>query len=102
MNKSLGIFVTSDKHLDKIINLCKAAKKKEVSVNIFFSHYGTLLTRSPRFRELEELTTNMALCKVAFKGHGLDLPVSGIKEKDLATQARNAELIEECDRYVVF
>jgi hypothetical protein len=49
MAKKLGVFVSSDKHLDKIISLCQAAKKKDVEVTIFFSHLGTLLTQSPKF-----------------------------------------------------
>ncbi len=45
MAKSLGVFVSSDQHLDKIIKLCKAAKKKDVDVTIFLTHLGTLLTQ---------------------------------------------------------
>ena len=101
MAKSLGIFVSSDQHLDKIINLCKAAKNKDVEVTIFFTHLGTLLTQDSRFGELQGLA-GMTLCKVAFESLGLKPPVHGIGEKDFATQARHAEVIEECDRYVVF
>jgi predicted peroxiredoxin len=99
--KSLGIFVSSDQHLDKIIKLCKAAKDKDVDVTIFFSHLGTLLTQKKKFHELKGLA-RMALCKVAFERQGLHPPVPGIGEKEFATQARHAEVIEECDRYVVF
>ena len=101
MAKSLGVFVSSDKHLDKVIRLTKAARKKDVEVTIFFSHLGTLLTQDPRFGELEGMA-KMALCNVGFESHGLKPPVPGIGEKDYATQARNGELIEECDRYAVF
>jgi len=101
MAASLGIFVTSDKHLDKVIDLCKAAKDKGVETTLFFSHLGTLLTRDPRFGELEGLG-KLALCNVGFESHGLKPPVKGIGEKDYATQARNGEMIEDCDRYVVF
>jgi hypothetical protein len=102
MAKSLGVFVSSNKHLDKIIKLCRAAKKKgDVEVTIFFSHLGTLLTQDPRFGELEGLA-KMSLCNVGFESHNLKPPVVGIGEKDYATQARNGELVEECDRYVTF
>ncbi len=101
MAKKLGVFVSSDKHLDKIINLCQAAKKKDVEVTIFFSHLATLLTQSPKFGELDGLA-KMSLCNVGFESNGLKPPVKGIGEKDYGTQARNGELIEECDRYVVF
>ena len=101
MAKSLGIFVSSDQHLDKITKLCKAARKKDVDVTIFFTHLGTLLTQGKKFDELKGLA-RMTLCKVAFESKGLRPPVLGIDEKDFATQARHAEVIEECDRYVVF
>jgi len=101
MGKSLGIFVSSDRHLDKIIALCKAAKRKDVEVSIFFTHLGTLLTQDPRFSELQGLA-KMSLCNVGFESHGLKKPVPGLTDKDYATQARHGEMIEECDRYVVF
>ena len=102
MARKLGVFVSSDKHLDKIIKLCEAAQKKgDVEVTIFFSHLGTLLTQDSRFAELKGLA-HMSLCNVGFEGHGLKPPVVGIGEKDYATQARNGEMIEECDRYVIF
>jgi hypothetical protein len=101
MAKSLGIFVSSNKHLDKIIKLCKAAKKKDVIVTIFFTHLGLLLTKDLRFSELEGVAS-MSICNVGFEGYGLKAPLPGVGEKDYATQARNGEMIYECDRYVVF
>ena len=99
--RKLGIFVSSDRHLDKIIKLCEAAGEKEVEVIIFFTHRGTLLTQDPRFSELEG-KARMFLCRVAFESHGLESPTKRIDEKDLGTQARNVEMIEDCDRYLVF
>jgi len=101
MSKSLGIFVSSDRHLDKIIKLCRAAKKNAVTVHIFLTHTGTLLTQEDRLKELAELA-DLSLCKVTFNGHGLKPPVPGLREKDFATQARHADLITDCDRYLVF
>lgn len=101
MGKSLGVLVSSDKHLDKIIHLCRAAQKKAVDVTIFFTQKGTLLTQDPRFSELGELA-NMSVCNVGFESHGLKPPVTGIAERDYATQARNADMICECDQYLVF
>lgn len=101
MAKSLGIFVSSNNHLDKVIKLCKAAKKKEVEVSIFLTHLGALLPQDPRFVELEGLA-RMALCSVSLESYGLKPPLPCIGKEDYATQARHAEIIEECDRYVVF
>jgi len=101
MARRLGIFVSSDKHLDKIIALCRSARKKDVEVTIFFTHTGALLTQDPRFEALDGLA-RMSLCNVSFESHGLKPPVPGIGEKDYATQARHGDLIEACDRYLVF
>ena len=100
MAGTLGIYVSSDKHLDKIIKLCDAAEKKQINVTIFFTHKGVLLTQSNRFARLKDMA-EMALCKVSFETNGLKPPVTGISEKDYATQAVHGEIIEECDRYIV-
>jgi hypothetical protein len=100
-SRKLGILVSSNRHLDKIIKLCEAAEAKDVEVIMFFTHLGTLLTQEPRFSELEG-KARMSLCSVAFEGHGLNPPVKGIDAKGFGTQAENAEMIENCDRYVVF
>ena len=101
MRETLGILVSSDRHMDLILGLCKAAKKRDIGLSIFFTHQGTKLTRHPRFSELEGVA-RMGICKVGFENNRLTPPVPGIGEKDYSTQAKNAELIEECDRYVVF
>lgn len=101
MARTLGIFVSSDKHLDKIIEICKAAKNKNVDVSIFFTHRGTLLTQSPRFKKLKGLA-NMSICKVGFEGYELKPPVVGIGDRDYGSQIRHGEIIYECDRYIVF
>jgi hypothetical protein len=100
MAKSLGIFVNSDQHLDTLIKLCHAADRKGIEVRIFMTHLGTLLTQDPRFGELEGLAA-VSLCNVSFESHGLKQPVKGIGQKDYATQLRNAEMIDACDRYLV-
>ena len=97
--KRLGICVSSDRHLDKVIGLCKAARAKGVEVEIFFTHLGTRLTQEPAFKKLEGLA-RMSLCNVAFDANKLRKPVSGISERDFATQERHCDMIEACDRYV--
>ncbi|MDZ7700211.1 MAG: peroxiredoxin [Deltaproteobacteria bacterium] len=76
-------------------------KEKGSGCHRFFTHTGTLLTQDPRFAELEGLG-HLSLCNVGFESQGLKPPVPGVDEKDYATQARNGEMIEECDRYVAF
>lgn len=101
MGKTLGIFVSSDEHLDKIIRLCKAAKRKNVRVKIFLTHIGTRLCKAPRLKELEGLA-ELALCKVSFESNRLEKPSRGIREDAYSSQSWHAEMILECDRYVSF
>jgi hypothetical protein len=101
MKKRLGLFVSSDQHLDKIISLVRAARRKNVDVWIFLTHTGTLLTKDPRFMELEGIC-RISICRVSFNKNDLKFPVPGLSEKDIGTQAIHSEIIEECDRYIVF
>jgi hypothetical protein len=43
----------------------------------------------------------MTLCDVSFRALGLKGDVPGMGFKDFATQAKNADLIEKSDRYLV-
>lgn len=101
MGKKLGIYVTSDQHLDKLIKLCRAAKKKDVEMLIFLTHTGTRLTMDPRFKELTS-HAKVALCTVSFEDNDLSKPVADLDEKGFASQAWHAEMIHDCDRYLTF
>lgn len=101
MAETLGILVSSDKHLDYVIKLTEAAHTKGKEVLIFFTGNGVLLTQRP---EIEQLVgkAKMSLCDVSFKALGLEGDVPGFGPKDFATQTKNAEMAEKSDAYVVF
>ena len=101
MAEKLGLLVSSDKHLDYVINLTHAACDKGKEVEIFFTGKGVLLTQSPDFAKLVG-KAKMSLCDVSFRTLGLEGDVPGFGFKDFATQAKNAELIKNSDRYLVF
>lgn len=101
MEKILGIYVTSDQHLDKLIQLCRAAKKKGVVLKIFFTHLGTRLATDRRLIELNELA-DVALCKVGFEDNKLNAEDAKIGEKGFSTQAWHADMVYDCDRYITF
>ena len=101
MAEKLGLLVSSDKHLDYVINLTHAARNKGKDVEIFFTGKGVLLTQSPDFAKLVG-KAKMSLCDVSFRALGLKGDVPGFGFKDFATQAKNAEIIKNCDRYLVF
>lgn len=101
MTKRLGIYVTSDRYMDKILEVCRAARKKGVETQVFFTHTGTRLCVDPRMEELRELAS-LALCKVGFEGHALDPSQAKLEPRAFASQAWHAEMIYDCDRYLTF
>ena len=101
MNKILGIYVSSELHLDKVIKLCEAANRKKIDVRVFFTHFGTRLCTDPRLEELQRCAT-IALCKVGFESHQLDQDRTNLQKEAFTSQAWHAEMIYECDRYLTF
>lgn len=104
MAQTLGILVTSDKYLDYIINMTDAANKKGKQVQIFFTGNSVKLSLT---RDFEKLVgkAKLSICDVSFRAHGFygrEEEVPGVGFKDFATQARNAEMSAQCDKYIVF
>ena len=103
MAESLGILVSSDRHLDYVVKLTRAAHKKGKEVQIFFTGSAVKLGFEPDFAKLVGLA-RLSICDVSFRAngfHGREDQVPGVGFKDFATQARNAEMSAECDRYLV-
>ncbi len=103
MAETLGILVSSDKHLDYVVNLTEAAHAKGKQVEIFFTGRSVLLTVTPDFKKLVG-KAKISICDVSFRAnglHGREEEVPGVGFKDFATQARHAEMVEKVDRYVV-
>lgn len=100
--KRLGVLVRNNNHLDQVIKLTEAAQGLEVEVEIFFTGKGVLLTQEPEFSRLVGRASRLSVCDVSFRSLGLSGEVPGVGFKDFATQARNAEMVEECEKYLVF
>lgn len=101
MTEKLGILVGTDKHMDYVVQLTHAACTRGKSVEIFFTGQGVKLTQQADFNQLVG-KAKLSVCDVSFRGFGFTGEVPGVGFKDFATQARNAEMINGCDRYVVF
>ena len=101
MAEKLGILVSSDRHLDYVINITDAAYAKGKEVEIFFTGKGVLLTQAAEITKLVG-KAKMSLCDVSFRALGLEGDVPGFEFKDFATQAKNAEIVKNSDRYLVF
>ena len=104
MAETLGILVTTNKHLDSVIELVNAAHEKGKEIQLFFTGAAVDCTLQPNFAELADKAT-IWICDVSFRAngyHGREEEVPGVNFKSFATQGRNAEMLAESDRYVVF
>ena len=101
MSEKLGIMVGTDKHLDYVINLTNAAHAKGKKIEIFFTGQGVRLTQDKSFEQLVG-KAKLSVCDVSFRAFEFSGNVPGVGFKDFATQARNAEMMNECDRFIVF
>lgn len=101
---TLGILVSSDKYLDYVVSLTRAASDRGKQVHIFFTGSAVLLSLLPEFMALVG-RADLSICDVSFRAfglHGREDEVPGVGFKAFATQAKHAELIETMERYVVF
>ena len=104
MAKSLGIFVTSDAHMDHIMGVTKAAKAKGSEVKVFFTWIGTKLAKHADFPALCEMADHVSICADSYSKQGYsveDIP-EGITVKEMATQAQHGIIIEDFDCYLSF
>ena len=100
MQKTLGILVSSDHYFSYLLQITKAAHENEINTHIFFTGAGVLLSQAEDFKLLVGLA-RLSICEVSFRSHGLSGEVPGVGFKDFVTQATHAEMIFECDRYIV-
>jgi hypothetical protein len=100
----LAILVSTDRHLDHVINLTAAAFDKGKQVRLFFTAKGVLLTLDPRFKQLVG-KASLSICGASFRANGLqgrEHEVPGVTLEDFATQARNAQMLADACRHLVF
>lgn len=104
----LGIFVPTNRYIDHLIGIARAAKKAGKALCIFLTHDGCLITQDPKYQELADIVGSdeideISLCNVGWEELELkDQPIpAGMDPTDLATQSRHCALIGKCDRYLV-
>ena len=101
MPSTLGILVTSDKHLDYVINMTETAHKKGMKVKIFFTGTAVRLTESSGFNRLAE-KASLAICDRSFLSLGLAGQICGMNSNIFESQAKHADIMRDCERYLVF
>ena len=97
----LGILITTDRHLNHILGISRAASAKGHEVVIFAMNEGARLLDYSQFIRLCELDkTTMSLCSHSATEFGVD--ATGIsKEIVIGSQFNNAMMINQADKVIV-
>lgn len=92
----IGVLVNSDRNLDAIVGVVKAAVESGNQVSIFMMDDGTLLAKDlcDKLCDIAELT----FCDHSAKPRG----VEGVEGVAASSQFQNAVMMHEADRVVVF
>ena len=100
--RSLGLSVTRTGARSHVFGLAEAATRAGVRLEVFLTGEAVALATDPRFPSLVRAAHRLGLCEVSARQRGMAPgEVAGVSERDFVTQARNAELAETCDRYLV-
>jgi predicted peroxiredoxin len=97
----LGIFVNTDKNIDAVRGITKAALAKGHTVNLFNMDDGTKLVGSPVFAELCKTPgVSISFCDHSAKHKGVT--TEGLpKEVVCGSQYNNAVMLHEADKVIV-
>jgi len=97
----LGIFINTDRHLNDVIGLTKAAISKGHEVTIFTMDDGVKLLEKPSFTELCKIpNVSMSYCDHNATGKGISK--EGIPgEVICGSQYNNAVMVHQVDRVIV-
>lgn len=101
MAKSLGIFVSNPDSMRHVMGIAKAAKAKGSDIKVFFTWYGTKLTKDSQFPELCQMA-DVSICLDSYKKMGYDqndIP-EGLTAEKMATQTQHGIIIEDYDCYI--
>jgi predicted peroxiredoxin len=98
---TIGILVNTNKHLDAIVGIAKAAPAKGHKVDVFVMDDGTKLLANPEFSGLCKLSgVKMSFCDHSAKELGSK--TEGMPEEIICgSQFNNANMNHESDRTLV-
>ena len=98
---TLGICATTQDSLPHLRGMVGAAIRTGKQVEIFITGEAVRISQEPDFAELLTMA-RVTLCEVSYIAAGFQgVEISGLHDKDFVTQAKNAELVERSDRYLL-
>jgi len=97
----LGMLINTERHVDHVIGICRAALARHHQVSIFAMDEGTRLLENHAFVSLAELDgVSMSLCDHSAKMFGAR--TEGLPPKIIcASQLNNAMMNHDADRVIV-
>jgi len=97
----LGIFVNTNRHLDHVVGLVKAALSKGHEVLMFNMDDGTKLLGTPEFAELCK-TKGVTLTFCEHSAKGLNVTTEGLpSEMVCGSQYNNAVMNHNADKVII-
>ena len=97
----LGILVNTDRHLDHVMGITKAALKKGHTVTLFNMDDGAKLLRTPEFQELCK-TEGVKMIFCEYNARRLATGTGGLPEEMVSgSQYNNAVMNHDSDRVIV-
>lgn len=97
----LGIFVNTNRHLDHVVGLVKAALSKGHEVIMFNMDDGTKLLGAPEFSELCK-TKGVTLSYCDHSAKGLNVATEGLPpEMVCGSQYNNAVMNHKADKVII-
>lgn len=101
MKGTLGICVTNSTSLPHLLGITRAAVRAGIRAEVFVTGEAARFTQDSRFAEVVA-AADVGICEASYIAAGYQgMEIPGLVDKDFVTQARNAELVERCDRYLL-
>ena len=101
MKDALGICATGRNSLLHLLGIAGAAVRAGKRVQVFITGDAARFTQDSRFSEVVAIA-EVGICEVSYFAAGYQgIEIPGLVDKDFVTQARNAELVERCERYLL-
>jgi len=97
----LGILINTDRHLEDILGITKAAITCNHETNIFIMDEGTRLLENELFTALAKLpAVSITLCEHSAKSYGIDTD-NFSKDINCASQFNNAMMNHNADKVII-
>ncbi len=102
MKDKLGICVSTQGCMRHLLGILAAAARAGKRTEVFLTAEGVHLTQDPRFTQVVRDAGKVWVCEVSYLALGYKgAQVPGLGFKDFSNQMRNADMVGNCERYII-